>query len=99
MPYGVYAARQAYYREAFIAAFAAVQHDRVYSVYVTNYQASSVGTTLLYFDTIISGTDYDVAAANQAVQTLFNMTDPSCAATAPAAAGGAGAAAAAACAP
>jgi len=81
--YGTYAANQLYYREAFISGFAAVQGTQVYSVYITNYQASSVGTTLIYFDTILAGTDYDVAAAAAAVQGLFNLADASCASTAP----------------
>jgi len=39
--------------------------------------------TLLYFDTIMEGTDYDVAAAAAAVQALFVLDDASCAATTP----------------
>jgi hypothetical protein len=83
MPYSVYAAGQAFYREAFIAAFAASTSHSLVAVYITNFQASSQGTTLIYFDTIMQGSDYDVAAAAAAVQALFNLTDPSCSATTP----------------
>jgi hypothetical protein len=44
IPYSLYAASQAYYREAFIAAVAAAMSRELYAVYITNYQASSVGT-------------------------------------------------------
>jgi hypothetical protein len=83
IPYGVYAAQQAYYREAFIAAMADVRDQLIFSVYVTNFQQSSVGTTLIYFDTIILGSDYDVAAASAAVQALFDTSSADCASTAP----------------
>jgi hypothetical protein len=83
IPYGVYAAQQAYYREAFIAAIAAVREQLLFSVYVTNFQQSSQGTTLIYFDTIIVGSDYDVAAASAAVQGLFDTTSAVCAASTP----------------
>jgi hypothetical protein len=52
-------------------------------VYVTNFQQSSVGTTLIYFDTIIVGSDYDVAAASAAVQALFDTSSAICASTTP----------------
>jgi len=83
IPYATYAASQAYYREAFIAAIAAVSGRSLTSIYITNFQASSAGTTLIYFDTILDGTDYDVAAAAAAVQSLFVLNDTSCAATTP----------------
>jgi len=83
IPYSLYASSQAYYREAFIAAFADVAGRSLTSVYITNFQASSAGTTLIYFDTILYGTDYDVATAAASVQALFNMSDASCAASAP----------------
>jgi len=83
IPYGVYAAQQAYYREAFIAAMADVRDQLMYSVYVTNFQQSSQGTTLIYFDTIILGNDYDVAAASAAVQALFDTTSDACVDTHP----------------
>jgi len=44
IPYGVYAANQAFYREAFIAGFAAAAGRQLISCYITNFQASSVGT-------------------------------------------------------
>jgi len=69
--YSVYAANQAYYREAFTAALAAVTGRPLSSIYVTNFQRSSVGTTIVYFDTILQGTDYDVVSAAAAVQALF----------------------------
>jgi hypothetical protein len=83
IPYRVYAAQQAYYREAFIAAIATVREQLLYSVYVTNFQQSSQGTTLIYFDTIFLGSDYDVAAASAAVRALFDVGSADCAATAP----------------
>jgi len=83
IPYSVYAASQAYYREAFIAGITAVSGRSLISIYITNFQASSSGTTLIYFDTILAGTDYDVAAAAAAVQALFVLGDASCAATTP----------------
>jgi len=83
IPYSTYAANQAYYREAFIAGFAATTGRSLVSVYITNFQVSSVGTTLIYFDTILMGTDYDVAAAAAVVQGLFNLADASCAGSAP----------------
>jgi hypothetical protein len=39
--------------------------------------------TLIYFDTILEGTDYDVASSAAAIQALFNLTHPICAATTP----------------
>jgi len=83
IPYSAYAAQQAFYREAFIASIASVRGVLLYSVYITNYQISSQGTTLLYFDTIFEGTDYDVAAAASAVQTLFDTGNAACATTTP----------------
>jgi len=83
IPYSVYAANQAYYREAFIAGFAAATGHPLTSIYITNFQASSVGTTLIYFDTILMGTDYDVAAAAALVVSLFDTGAAACAATAP----------------
>jgi len=71
IPYSVYAANQVFYREAFIAAVAAVSGRAMDSVYVTNFQASSIGTTIIYFDIILEGTDYDVVATAAAVQALF----------------------------
>ena len=72
IPYGIYATNQQYYREAFVKAMASVQGYQTFSVYVTNFQTSSAGTTLIYFDTILYGTDYDTVAANAAVHSLFN---------------------------
>jgi hypothetical protein len=83
IPYGVYAAQQAYYREAFITAIADVRDQLLYSVYVTNFQQSTQGTTLIYFDTILLGSDYDVAAASASIQQLFDITNAACASTAP----------------
>jgi hypothetical protein len=56
---------------------------KVYAVYVTNFQPSSAGTTLIYFDTILYGTDYDVGTAYASVQSLFNVSHASCAASTP----------------
>ena len=44
-------------------------------MYVTNFQASTVGTTVIYFDTVLYGTDYDTIAANAAVHALFDGAD------------------------
>ena len=73
-PCAVYASNQQYYREAFVRAFASVEGYQTFSVYVTDFQPSSAGTTLIYFDTILFGTDYDTVAANAAVLSLFNGT-------------------------
>lgn len=83
IPYGVYAARQAFYREAFIASIASVLGELLYSVYVTTFQQSTRGTTLLYFNTIIAGTDYDVVASAVAFRALFHTGSTVCAATTP----------------
>jgi hypothetical protein len=81
--YGVYAANQAYYREAFIAAITKFRGEFTDSVYITNFQASSAGTTLIYFDTILQGSDYDVAAFAAGVLHMFDLTAPACAGTTP----------------
>ena len=78
IPYATYAVNQAFYREAFTSAMASVQGRMPYTVYVTNFQTSSAGTTLIFFDTILYGTDYDTVAANAAVHALFNGTDVGC---------------------
>jgi len=83
IPYPVYAARQTYYREAFTAALAAATGRTIIEIYITNFQLSSAGTTLLYFDTILEGTDYDVAASAAHLMALFNLTHPACAASTP----------------
>ena len=78
IPYAEYASNQQYYREAFVKAFANIEGLQIYTVYITNFQVSSVGTTLIYFDTILYGVDYDVVAANAAVGALFvNRTEGS----------------------
>jgi len=82
IPYGLYASQQAFYREAFIAAVASVQHALPISVFVTDFQASISGGTLIYFDTVLDGTDYDVMSV-AAVVALFNTSSPACAATTP----------------
>jgi len=74
IPFSIYASHQQYYRAAFVKAFANATGRQVSSVYVTNFQTSSAGTTLIYFDTILFGTDYDTVAANAAVHALFNGT-------------------------
>jgi len=73
--YSFYANSQAFFKEAFVSAITAVMGAIVYSVYVTNFQVSSSGGTLIYFDTIIEGNDYQVAAQFALVQSLF--CDPS----------------------
>jgi len=83
IPYGVYAAYQGFFREAFIAAVSSVLGEVPYSVYVTYFARSTVGTTLIYYDNIIAGTDYDVYAASTAVKSLFNMNASACSATTP----------------
>jgi hypothetical protein len=65
-----------FYREAFVKAFANIEGYEVYTVYVTNFQNSTVGTTLMYFDHVLYGTDYDKVNEEAAVQALFNGTDP-----------------------
>jgi hypothetical protein len=75
IPYATYAVNQNFYREAFTKAFASVLGYQVFSIYVTNFQTSSAGTTLIYFDTILYGTDYDTVAANAAVRSLFSGAD------------------------
>ena len=55
-------------------AFTSLESLEIYGVYITNFQASSVGTTLIYFDTVLYGSDYDTVAANAAVRALFNGT-------------------------
>lgn len=76
--YSVYASNQVYYREAFIDAVSASLGIQINTVYITNFQLSSVGTTLIYFDTIIFGNDYDVAAKSAAILSLFNLSSPLC---------------------
>lgn len=52
-------------------------------MFITNFQQSSVGSTLIYFDTILQGSDYDVAAFAAGVLHMFDQNDPACAATTP----------------
>lgn len=75
IPYEVYGSNQQYYREAFVKALATVLGRLTYTVYVTNFQTSSVGATLISFDVILNGTDYDVVTTYAAVRALFNGTD------------------------
>ena len=83
IPYGVYAGYQSYYREAFVSAMESSLGTTANSVYITNFQSNSAGGTLIYFDTILMGTDYDVADNALAVKALFNTQHQDCAATAP----------------
>jgi hypothetical protein len=99
IPYGLYASQQTFYREAFIEGMAAaLDGPTSLNVFVvrccafqlcmltrlqTNFQQSSRGTTLVYFDTIISGSDYDVVAASAAVRALFDTSASICSSTTP----------------
>ena len=82
--YASFAARYAFYREAFINAFASMLAYEPYSVTIINYQASSANSTLVYFDIVLSTlSDYDVIATVATVKTLFNLSAVPCAATTP----------------
>jgi hypothetical protein len=83
IPYGIYASNQAFYREAFIVAMASVSGLALSSVYPTNFQRSSVGSTLIYFDIIMMGSDYDIMSTSAAVQGLFDVSSPACSGTMP----------------
>jgi len=59
-----------------------------YTLFVTNYQMSQAGTTLLYLDVVLPGTDprgadYDIVTAFAQVKALFQTMQRSCAATTP----------------
>ena len=74
LPVSYYATNQATFKLAFVTALASVLNMTADTIYVTNFQQSSAGTTLLYFDTILYGTDYDTVATNAAIHALFNGT-------------------------
>jgi hypothetical protein len=76
LPQSYYATNQATFKLAFVTALESVLNMTANSIYVTNFQSSSAGTTLLYFDTILYGTDYDTVATNAKVRALFNGTAP-----------------------
>lgn len=77
--FGAYAAHQAMYREAFASAFANVSDGL--TPYVVDFQNSSAGTTLVYFDIILP--DYEIKTEFLQIKNLFDVSAPSCAATAP----------------
>lgn len=77
--FDAYAAHQAMYREAFAGAFANVSDGL--TPYVVDFQNSSAGTTLVYFDTILP--DYEIKPVFLKIKNLFDVSDPTCAATAP----------------
>ena len=78
IPYGVYAAQQAYYREAFIAALASTLEVQRAAVTVTNFQQSSQGTTLIYYQIILEGSNSDVSVSSEANEALFDVDAENC---------------------
>lgn len=53
--YNSYAVQQDYYQEAVVATLAASLQLPAYAVYVTDFARSSVGTTIVFFDTVLEG--------------------------------------------
>jgi len=73
-----YAVLQAPYQQAFEQAVTELMGLEGYQVRVTSFQSSSVGTTVLFFDVVIFGFDYNpVADSFAAVQALFCQPDNS----------------------
>lgn len=83
IPHPAFAARQTFYRSAFSSAVAAALGVQDYTVHVTDFMPSAAGTSLVYFDLIQLGTDYDIVAAAAAIVALFDTTAAACAATTP----------------
>jgi hypothetical protein len=75
LPYGTYAQNQAFYRIGFVNALTHLLGDDYCTVYVTNFQTSSSGGTLLFFDVILQGFDTDVVAAHTRLANLFTSTE------------------------
>ena len=71
LAFSAYATNQQFYKEAFAAGLAAALNITTNAVLVNDFQVSNTGGTLIYFDRVLYGSDYDVAAAFSLVQALF----------------------------
>lgn len=75
IPFLLFTAHADAYVDSFTGALARTLGVQVATLAVTEYQASSVGTTLIYFDTILTGTDDSSSAVTLAfsaqVRSLF----------------------------
>lgn len=81
--YAAYALREQFYNQAFADGITEVLGEKVYDIFVSIFVPSSANTTLVYFDTVLAGTDYDVPLHVQAVKALFDTNNSGCASTAP----------------
>ena len=77
VPFATFAARQAIWGTAFAAAVASCLGTPVDTVEITGFQPSTVGTTLIYFDVLLPGSDSSAAIpmANVELQALFASSE------------------------
>jgi hypothetical protein len=75
IPKGAFAISEGWYSQAFVQAVTELLGRDVYDVSVTSFQPSSVGTTVLFFNIVLFGFDYNpIADTFNAVQALFNCS-------------------------
>jgi len=72
IPYAAYADRQTFYQEAVIAGLASALGVSVDTVWVTNFEQSSAGTTLVFVDVVLGQTSSSAVTASFAsIENLF----------------------------
>ena len=83
IPMGEYQQWQAFYGAAFRLSLASLLGELDYSVVITDVEASFSNTTLIFFEIVLNGDDYDSQPIIAAIKGLFDLANSNCATTTP----------------